>query len=111
MKRLIAKQKGVTQIEFSLIALAVILVLFLIMEFAVYFFPCKWSMRSPEELQGLRPCVTSPIGMTFRACRRCLTFTHQGSPPVICRLIISMKLVQALMFLDFYPHHLRRVTY
>ncbi|MDW1951423.1 pilus assembly protein, partial [Vibrio sp. 812(2023)] len=38
MKRLIAKQKGVTQIEFSLIALAVILVLFLIMEFAVYFF-------------------------------------------------------------------------
>ncbi|WP_039986175.1 TadE/TadG family type IV pilus assembly protein [Vibrio owensii] len=32
------KQKGVTQVEFSLIALAVILVLFLIMEFAVYFF-------------------------------------------------------------------------
>ncbi|ENO1826296.1 pilus assembly protein [Vibrio parahaemolyticus] len=38
MKRLIVKQKGVTQLEFSLIALAVILVLFLIMEFAVYFF-------------------------------------------------------------------------
>ncbi|APX05275.1 MULTISPECIES: TadE/TadG family type IV pilus assembly protein [Vibrio] len=38
MRRLLTKQKGVTQLEFSLIALAVILVLFLIMEFAVYFF-------------------------------------------------------------------------
>lgn len=40
MKRLIVKQKGVTQLEFSLIALAVILVLFLIIEFALYFFFC-----------------------------------------------------------------------
>ncbi|ANQ55286.1 TadE/TadG family type IV pilus assembly protein [Vibrio parahaemolyticus] len=38
MKRLIVKQEGVTQLEFSLIALAVILVLFLIIEFALYFF-------------------------------------------------------------------------
>ncbi|MCG6221217.1 TadE/TadG family type IV pilus assembly protein, partial [Vibrio diabolicus] len=38
MKRLICKQRGVTQLEFSLIALAVILVLFLIVEFAIYFF-------------------------------------------------------------------------
>ena len=38
MIRMITKQKGVTQIEFSIIALAVILVLFLIMEFALYFF-------------------------------------------------------------------------
>ncbi|APP05499.1 TadE/TadG family type IV pilus assembly protein [Vibrio harveyi] len=38
MIRMKKKQKGVTQVEFSIIALAVILVLFLIMEFALYFF-------------------------------------------------------------------------
>lgn len=38
MIRIIKKQKGVTQLEFSIIALAVILVLFLIVEFALYFF-------------------------------------------------------------------------
>ncbi|MDF2154427.1 TadE family protein [Vibrio sp. CAU 1672] len=39
MMRIIrSKQKGLTQVEFSLIALAVILILFLIIEFAAYFY-------------------------------------------------------------------------
>lgn len=38
MKRWIKKQKGLTQVEFSIIALAVILVLFMIIEFAIYFY-------------------------------------------------------------------------
>lgn len=37
MKQWIRKQKGLTQVEFSLIALAVMLVLFMIIEFAIYF--------------------------------------------------------------------------
>lgn len=111
MKRLIAKQKGVTQIEFSLIALAVILVLFLIMEFAVYFFSVQMVNEVTRRAARLATVCYIADRMIFRACRRCLTFTHQGSPPVICRLIILMKQVQASMFLDFYPHHLRQVTY
>ncbi|MBS9933407.1 TadE family protein [Vibrio alginolyticus] len=38
MKRWLKKQKGLTQLEFSLIALAVVLVLFMIIEFALYFY-------------------------------------------------------------------------
>ncbi|AUI86825.1 pilus assembly protein TadE [Vibrio azureus] len=37
-KSFASKQRGVTQIEFSLIALAVLLMIFMIIEFALYFF-------------------------------------------------------------------------
>ncbi len=38
MSRWIMKQKGVTQVEFTLISLAVLLVIFAIIEFALYFY-------------------------------------------------------------------------
>ncbi|MCF7481304.1 pilus assembly protein [Vibrio sp. J1-1] len=43
MKRLIVKQKGVTQVEFTLIALAVLLVIFAIIEFALYFYSIQMA--------------------------------------------------------------------
>lgn len=43
MKRWIVKQKGVTQVEFTLIALAVLLVIFAIIEFALYFYSIQMA--------------------------------------------------------------------
>ncbi|ASI95610.1 TadE/TadG family type IV pilus assembly protein [Vibrio rotiferianus] len=38
MRTLLSKQKGVTQVEFSIIAVSVLLVIFVILEFAAYFY-------------------------------------------------------------------------
>lgn len=43
MKRWIKKQKGVTQVEFMLIALVVLLVIFSIIEFALYFYSIQMA--------------------------------------------------------------------
>ncbi|MGP8307462.1 TadE/TadG family type IV pilus assembly protein [Vibrio sp. YIC-376] len=43
MKRWIVRQKGVTQVEFVLIALAVLLVIFSIIEFALYFYSIQMA--------------------------------------------------------------------
>ncbi|MFW8631298.1 TadE/TadG family type IV pilus assembly protein [Vibrio natriegens] len=43
MKRWLVKQKGVTQVEFTLIALAVLLVIFAIIEFALYFYSIQMA--------------------------------------------------------------------
>jgi hypothetical protein len=43
MKRWIVKQKGVTQVEFTFIALAVLLVIFAIIEFALYFYSIQMA--------------------------------------------------------------------
>ncbi len=46
MRKWVFKQKGLTQVEFTLIALAVLLVIFSILEFALYFY----SMQMANEL-------------------------------------------------------------
>ncbi|MGR4988944.1 TadE/TadG family type IV pilus assembly protein [Vibrio rotiferianus] len=38
MRTLLSKQKGVTQVEFSIIAVSVLIVIFVILEFAAYFY-------------------------------------------------------------------------
>ena len=38
MSKLLSKQKGVTQVEFSIIAVSVLIVIFVILEFAAYFY-------------------------------------------------------------------------
>ncbi|MGR5210362.1 TadE/TadG family type IV pilus assembly protein [Vibrio rotiferianus] len=38
MRTILSKQKGVTQVEFSIIAVSVLLVIFVILEFAAYFY-------------------------------------------------------------------------
>ncbi|CAM2902440.1 TadE/TadG family type IV pilus assembly protein [Vibrio mytili] len=43
MSNFLRKQKGVTQVEFTLIALAVLLVIFSIMEFALYFYSIQMA--------------------------------------------------------------------
>lgn len=43
MSRWIFRQKGVTQVEFMLIALAVLLVIFSIIEFALYFYSIQMA--------------------------------------------------------------------